>query len=483
MIRSKKHERIFWGLFLVVPLIMPRLFGEETNLLLNPGFENGCKFPDAWKITGKLVKTDAISHDGKTCLKSEGQGWCQSKKIPVTGGKNYLAGGWVKANKEENKHYLKINWYNKSGKYLSASIIRESFNVNWRKYDKVFIAPQEAAEAQFICYAYDKDQGSVCFDDLFFERTSIIPNLLANPEFEYGSCGKPAKWNLSPHNKLSHVAWNKHSCSIRNEKGGCGSISQSMDISLKPETEIIFSARIKADIFSKTPCPNSRYGIGVNVIYVNGKSKWHVQQILPPDEQKYDWTDIYVHILNLKTTKACKINKVYMYSYSCEGTVWFSNLKLQIKEEEGNHIFNSGFESGIEQPFYWVMGKNCIWDKVSGIAHKGKYCIKIETDKSAACCYQDKVPVESSTGYLVGGWAKAERTINKHHFKIDWYDINSKHLRMSVIQEGIAVGWHEYYKILISPANAAYARFSCYGYNLRENGRVWFDDLSMIKQD
>lgn len=173
--------------------------GTSTNLVSNPGFENGTgwttgiTFPNTsvWRSTWGT----AMPHSGSYAyvISNQAYGAVSHAAIPVTANNQYDVSAWVRGKLDGDTTFSAAGWllyaqfYNASGQFVSASSVIGSSNPNsisetWAQKSGRITVPVGAASMIVFPHFYFAS-GWVTYDDVAVVKVGTSNNLVPNPDF------------------------------------------------------------------------------------------------------------------------------------------------------------------------------------------------------------------------------------------------------------------------------------------------------------
>lgn len=144
---------------------------ESPELLRNPGFEElDAHLPTGWGVAGSPMLESSRPRTGKLAVRSVGASNACFQRVPVEEGALYVLRQFVRADTQEQKARLQVNWLNQEGDFLSTSIRVIEVHAKWEQHEMWVTAPRGAAYAEV--YASAHEDSVACFDDFSFVRVS-----------------------------------------------------------------------------------------------------------------------------------------------------------------------------------------------------------------------------------------------------------------------------------------------------------------------
>lgn len=177
-------ERTVRGSGLCLPLLTALLSAglgfSQTNLLLNPGFEDWVGGqPDYWDVQSGITVTqewDTVHGGDYSAQVDYPQGQSGSRRlrqaVAVNAGQDYLGSFWVYDNEEEVRSRIWISWRDADSNHISGvgspySVDQEGWQQLWTGIEA---APDSAVTAWFDLRVYPTDSlgGTLHLDDAYF---------------------------------------------------------------------------------------------------------------------------------------------------------------------------------------------------------------------------------------------------------------------------------------------------------------------------
>lgn len=161
-------------LILVAPLLAVVCAGQETNLVVNPGFEQG-ETPWRLRVPVYRVVTNA-PHSGRFCLQysndDSNRYWLCSQPLAVKPGARYEIAGWVRTENlrgDDSGATFCLEWYDAAGKFLGGCYPRgvKGTHRDWQLMRGLSgPVPTNAARCHVSCYVRKGMTGMAWFDDV-----------------------------------------------------------------------------------------------------------------------------------------------------------------------------------------------------------------------------------------------------------------------------------------------------------------------------
>lgn len=327
------------GLLSLYPV--PGSASPDTNLIANPGFEDGAAAPMNWKIVtnnGNTPIWDTLSHNGGKSIKISApgpydtiSGQPQSDLIQSGPLQHYIFSAWIKTENigGSNEPMVRIVELDANREWINQTNLPHP-DINTNDWAQTTVEFQTGHKTKYL-YVYANiwnGYGTFWVDDVELKSSS---NLIANPGFENGVT-VPLNWTFETINGNTPI-WDD----ISNNG------SKAIKISIPGKTDVI-SGFPKSDLVNAEPAQYYTFsawgkteGAGgtnmpaVRIVELDAMKNWLGETNIPPFERgTNDWTQKNVEFKTLSNT-------AYLYVYANiwngYGTFWVDDLELNLKRD------------------------------------------------------------------------------------------------------------------------------------------------------
>jgi hypothetical protein len=195
MIHLKKTGVLLAGVLLAVTIPAFGLFQfdknlKSSNLIANPGFENGSTKPDNWafaKNNGNVPVWDTVSHSGTRSIKISNpgnakinSGYPLSDEIIAKPLQNYTISAFVKSNGVSSGPTLRVEQYDANWKSLRQNTLEFDIGTKeWTQKQMYFQTFLNTTHVLFYAYIYD-GYGTFYVDDVELYEEGTDQNIISN---------------------------------------------------------------------------------------------------------------------------------------------------------------------------------------------------------------------------------------------------------------------------------------------------------------
>ncbi|PWB51736.1 MAG: hypothetical protein C3F06_10005 [Candidatus Methanoperedenaceae archaeon] len=423
---------IIFGLFLIYPVAAAY---PESNILVNPGFEDGTTAPLNWTFVStndNIPVWSNISHSGQKSVEINipgtadlNSGYPESERISVQPSTTYTFSAWGKTQGADGTNLPTIRLgeldANKNLLRLTSLPVFTRGTNDWEQKTLEF---QTGADTSYI-YVYANiwgGYGTFWMDDI---TLSLKTNMVANPGFESGTTA-PLNWTFISLNGntpiWSDISHNSSKSVEINIPGTIDLISgypKSERISVQPFTAYLFSAWGKTQGANGTNLPTITFG-ELN----SNKNLLRLTNLPLFSRDTNDWEQKTLVFQTGADTS-------YIYFYASipggYGTFWMDDVTLSLKN---NMVLNPGFESGTTAPLNWTFvnryGNTPAW---SNISHSGSKSVEINIpgtiDIISGYPESEKISAQPFTNYTFSTWGKTLGTEGTNLPTITFGELNS----------------------------------------------------------
>jgi hypothetical protein len=155
-------------------LLMMAVSAEKTNLVVNPGFEDGSA---AWSLRAPVYSLSTNApHSGQRCLQyvnaDPARYWLCGQRLDLKPGHRYEIGAWVRTDNvtgTDNGATICVEWYDANQKFLGGCYPKglKGTHRDWQQV-RGFTGPvpTNAARCHISCYVRKDMTGTAWFDDV-----------------------------------------------------------------------------------------------------------------------------------------------------------------------------------------------------------------------------------------------------------------------------------------------------------------------------
>ncbi|HCE45787.1 MAG TPA: polysaccharide deacetylase [Lentisphaeria bacterium] len=191
--------KTFWTIFFILSSVV--VYAADTNLLPNPGFEDGDKM---WSFGDSTsILTAEAAHEGKSGLRvgddeyNADPGSVTSAKLPVHPGQEVTLSFWAKGKNKSSGAY--IYFYDSNGKVISKpqpALWPANEDGQWHQYSLKETAPANGASVAVWVHFSPGNIGITDYDDFSF--SGISPDVKAVPPVPPRARAKPREETKVP---------------------------------------------------------------------------------------------------------------------------------------------------------------------------------------------------------------------------------------------------------------------------------------------
>lgn len=332
----------------------------ETNLVANPGFENGSTFLSSWGLltrNGNIPIWDTVSHSGSKSIKisvpgttSIDSGIVVSKFISVKPGQYYTFSAWVKTQSTAgaNPPVVKVVEADANTRWLRETTLTFGKGTYaWSQQIKDFQTGANTA-ILYVTAGIPNGYGTIWVDDVslslkgatstptptptpaptYTPPTSSGTNYVLNPSFESGTTA-PLNWKLVSTNgntptweTVPHTGSRSIKISIPGTTSGYSGKAVSDFINVKPGQYYTVSAWIKTQSTGGANAPIVRF------VETDAKTNWLRQTILTFGMGTTSWSQQLKDVQTGSNTAYIYIVAEIPNGY---GTFWVDDVSLSLK--------------------------------------------------------------------------------------------------------------------------------------------------------
>ncbi|RAV13341.1 X2-like carbohydrate binding domain-containing protein [Paenibacillus contaminans] len=396
-----------------------------TNMVYNPGFEDGASSPSRWTLnkvnTNGAAELDlATANSGSRSVKltvptSADRALATQGSIPVEAGEAYDFSVYYKTENLQGQPLIQLSWYNGST-YLSAENIRANQVVN--DWTKLAASVQAPANATIVTISLHNlyTPGTVWFDDVSLAKAQ--PFAAISPT--------SAQFDKFPLNQ------------------------QDIQINMT----VLHTTLTAISNGAHTLTSGADYTVSGDAVTIK---KGYLAS-LPEGLQEL------------------------AFSFSSGKTLMLQITITNGTSAGGNVVDNPGFEDGASSPAGWTLNKvntNGTAELDLATANSGSRSVKltVPTASDRAVVTRSGVPVQAGKNYNFSVYYKTENLAGQPLIQLSWYNGSTYLSADSVRADRNASEWKKFSMNVLSPVNATSVVISLH--NIYTPGTVWFDDVSL----